>query len=148
MVEKKTVLFVDDEPIILRSIKRSFLDKPYNQLFTKSGQEALEILQKEEVHVIVTDMCMPGMSGLELLKIVREKYPHIVKIILSGYTDMPVLHEKVNQKEIFKFVFKPWITNRAIYEPWKLEVDLKKAVQQAFDHYNLQGECNTVRQQN
>jgi DNA-binding NtrC family response regulator len=125
MVEKRTVLFVDDDEVILLSIKRSFQDKPYNQLFARSGQEALEILLKEEVHVIVTDMCMPGMDGLELLKIVREKYPRIVRIVASGYTDMSVLHETFNKKEIFRFVFKPWKLDRCIFEPWKLELDLK-----------------------
>ncbi len=136
MVEQRTVLFVDDDEIILRSIKRGFLDEPYNQLLAKSGQEALEILQKEEVHVIVTDMCMPGMDGVELLKIVREKFPHIVKIVLSGYTDMSVLQTEFNQEEIFRFIAKPW----------KLEADFKKAIQQALDHYNLQNECETIPQ--
>ncbi|MCP4259873.1 MAG: response regulator [Planctomycetes bacterium] len=136
MADKKTVLFVDDDEIILRSLKRGFLDEPYTQLFAKSGQEALEILQKEEVHVIVTDMCMPGMDGVELLKIVRETYPNIVKIILSGYTDMSVLNEEFNEEEIFRFIAKPW----------KLEADFKQIIQQALDHYNLQNECETIPQ--
>jgi two-component system response regulator HupR/HoxA len=136
MAENKTVLFVDDDQIVLRSIKRGFLDEPYTQLFAKSGQEALEILQKEDVHVIVTDMCMPEMDGVELLKIVREKYPHIVKIILSGYTDMSVLQEEFNQEEIFRFICKPW----------KLEEDFKKVIQQALEHYNLQNKCETIPQ--
>jgi DNA-binding NtrC family response regulator len=136
MAEKKTVLFVDDDEILLRSIKRGFLDEPYNQLFAKSGQKALEILQKEEVHVIVTDMCMPGMDGVELLKNVREKYPQIIKIILSGYTDMSVLQEEFSKEEIFSFIEKPW----------KLEADFKKVIQQALDHYELQYECETIPQ--
>lgn len=136
MAEKNTVLFVDDDQIVLRSIKRGFLDEPYNQLFAKSGREALEILQKERVHVLVTDMCMPEMDGVELLKIVREQYPHIVKIILSGYTDMSVFQEEFNQGEIFKFIRKPW----------KLEKDFKKVIQQALDHYNLQNECEAIPQ--
>jgi DNA-binding NtrC family response regulator len=137
MADKKTVLFVDDDEIILRSIKRGFLDEPYIQLLAGSGEEALEILQKEEVHVIVTDMCMPGMGGVELLKIVREKFPRIVKIILSGYTDMSVLNEEFNDEEIFRFIAKPW----------KLETDFKKVIQQALEHYDLQNECETVSQQ-
>ena len=148
MAEERTVLFVDDDPIILRFFERSFQDKPYNQLFTRSGPEALEILKKEQVHVIVTDMCMPDMDGLELLKIVKEKYPRIVKIIISGYTDMPVLHDKFRKKEIFKFVYKPWKVDRSIFEPWKLEIDLKKTVQEAFDHYDLQSQQEAVVQKN
>ena len=136
MADKKTVLFVDDDVILLRSIKRGFLDEPYKQLFAKSGEEALEILQKEEIHVIVSDMCMPGMDGVELLKIVRETYPNVIKIILSGYTDMSVLQEEFSEEEIFRFVCKPW----------KLETDFKKIIQQAFEHYNLQNECDTIPQ--
>ena len=134
----RTVLFVDDDEIILRSFERELLDELYVQLFAKSGQEALEILKKEEVHVIVTDMCMPGMDGLELLKIVREMYPHIVMIVLSGYTDMSALLKEFDQGEIFEFVPKPW----------NIEKELKKIVRKAIEHYNLQNECETVRQKN
>ena len=137
-MEKKTVLFIDDDVIVLQSLERGLLDESYNKLFVKTCKEALEILQKEEVHVIVTDMCMPGMDGLELLKIVRETYPHIVMIVLSGYTDMPTLLKEFNQGEIFEFVPKPW----------KLEKDLKKIVRNAIDHYNLRNECETVTQNN
>ena len=140
IVEKRTVLFVDDDEIVLRSIERGFLDENelLNQLFAKSSQDALEILQREEVHVIVTDMRMPGMDGLELLKIVREMYPHIVTIVLSGYMDISVLSEEFSQGEIFKIVPKPW----------KLETDFKKVVLKAIEHYNLQSERDTVRRQN
>jgi len=136
MAEKRTVLFVDDDEIILRSIKRGFLEEQYNQLFAKSGNEALEILQKEEAHVIVTDMRMPGMDGIELLKIVREMYPHIVRIVLSGYTDMSVFQTEFNEGEIFRFICKPW----------KLEADFKKVIRQALDYYNLRNERETIAQ--
>jgi DNA-binding NtrC family response regulator len=134
-VAKRAVLFVDDDEVVLRSLERGLLDESelFDQLFAKSGQEALEILEKEPVHVIVTDMRMPGMDGLELLKIVREKYPDILMIVLSGYTDMPALLEEFNQGEIFEFVPKPW----------KLEKDLKKVVIKAIDHYNQKSECTT-----
>ncbi len=137
-VEKRAVLFVDDDEVVLRSIERGFIDEPYNTLFAKSGQEALEILQREEVHVIVTDMRMPEVDGLELLETIRKMYPHIVGIVLSGYTEMATLQKAVNQGEIFKFVPKPW----------KLEGDFKKVVREAIDHYNLQSKRETVRRQN
>ena len=76
-MEKRTVLFVDDEERVLSCLKGGLLGEPYKTLFAKSGKEALEILEKNEVHVIVTDMRMPEMSGLELLRAVKEKYPHI-----------------------------------------------------------------------
>jgi two-component system response regulator HupR/HoxA len=137
-VEKRAVLFVDDDEIVLQSLERGFLDEPYNTLFAKSGQEALEILQREEVHVIVTDMRMPEMDGLNLLEIIRKMYPHIVGIVLSGYTEIDILQKAVNQGGIFRFIPKPW----------KLEGDFKKVVREAIEHYNLQCKRDTVRQQN
>ena len=67
IAEKRTVLFVDDDEMVLRSLERGLLDESYNKLFVKSCKEALEVIKREEVHVIVADMCMPEMSGLELL---------------------------------------------------------------------------------
>ncbi len=127
-MEKITVLFVDDEEKILRSLKRGLLDEPYETLFVNSGKKALEILEQKKVHVLVTDMRMPEMSGLELLKIVREKYPHIIRMVLSGYTQITTLLTAINQGEIYKYITKPW----------KLEEDFKPAIQQAIEHYNLQ----------
>ena len=134
IADNRTVVFVDDDEIVLRSIKRGFLDEPYNQLFVNSGQEALEILRKEDVHVIVTDMIMPGMDGVELLKIIKEEFPHIVKIVLSGYTDMTAYQKEFSQGEIFRFVCKPW----------KLEADFKKVISQAIDQYNSQKKHDTM----
>ena len=129
---------MDDEEKVLRSLKRGLLYETYNTLFANSGKEALEILQREEVHVIVTDMRMPEMDGLDLLEIIRKMYPHIVSIVLSGYTEMATLQKAVNQGEIFKFIPKPW----------KLEGELKKVVREAIEHYNLKSDRDTVRQQN
>jgi DNA-binding NtrC family response regulator len=136
MAEKRTVLFVDDEETILRSLKIAFLNEQFNQLFARSGQEALEILQKEQVHIIVTDIRMPGMDGIELLKIVRERYPNIVKIVFTGFMDTSALHTDFNEGEIFKIVPKPW----------NLEECLKETILKAIDLYNLQSENNTVMQ--
>ena len=77
VAKKKTVLFVDDDEWILRSLKRGLLDESYDKLYAKNGKEALEILKRNKVHVIVTDMCMPEMTGLELLRIARKEYPNI-----------------------------------------------------------------------
>ncbi len=129
-MEKRTVLFVDDEQKILRSLKRGLLAEPYKTLFANSGKEALEILQNNEVHVIVTDMRMPKMTGLELLRTVKKEYPHIVRMVLSGYTQITTLLTAINQGEIYKFITKPW----------KLEEEFKPAVRQAIDYYDLHNE--------
>jgi len=133
-MEKRMVLFVDDDEIMLRSLERGLFDEPYDMRFAKSGDEAVEILQREEVHVIVTDMCMPGMGGLELLKIVKETYPRIISIVLSGFAPTADLMSPEHQVEIFKFICKSQ----------KLEENLKPAIRQAINSYNLQSEHEDV----
>ena len=133
-MEKRTVLFVDDEEKILRSLERGLSNEPYNKLFSHSGIEALEILQRKEVHVIVVDMRMPEINGLELLKIVKKDYPHIIRMVLSVDTQITTLLTAINQGEIFRYITKPW----------KLEEELKPAVLQALDNYNLLNEYNAV----
>ncbi|HBG25501.1 MAG: hypothetical protein A2Y10_14550 [Planctomycetes bacterium GWF2_41_51] len=125
-MESRTILFVDDDKLILSSLKRGLIDEPYHLLFAESGKEALSILEKNEVHVIVTDMRMPEMLGLELLKIVKEKYPNMVRIILSGYTQVGTLLTAINQGEIFRYITKPW----------KLEEEFKPTLRQAVEFYN------------
>ncbi len=136
-MEKRTILFVDDEEKVLRSLERGLLDEPYNCYFAKSGKEALEILEQNEVHIIVTDMRMPEMSGLDLLRMVKEKYPHIIRLVLSGYTQVTTLLTAINQGEIFKFITKPW----------RLEEDFKTVLQQAVDYYNLRTERDSLLQE-
>ena len=134
MMESRAVLFVDDEEKVLRSLKRGLLDEPYETFFAESGKEALDILEREEVHVIVTDMRMPEMSGLELLEIVKERYPRIIRMVLSGYTQITPLLEAINRGEIFRFITKPW----------KLEEEFKTVVRQAIDYYDLQRERDNL----
>ena len=129
IVEKRTVLFVDDDEIVLESLEEGLLDESYHKLFAKSGQEALEILQREEVHVIVTDMCMPEMTGLELLRTIRKEYPNIIGIILTGYELDAELEKAVNHREVFRLVAKPL---------WKLGGKFEKLIRWSLDNYNLQ----------
>ena len=131
-MEKRRVLFVDDEGRVLSCLKRGLLGEPYETLFAKSGKEALEILEKNEVHVIVTDMQMPEMDGLELLRIIKKDYPHIVRMILSGFADIQTLLGAINQGEIFRFITKPW----------DFEKDFKPAIREAIEYYDSQNQGN------
>jgi len=135
-VEKRTVLFVDDDEIVLQSLERGLLDESYNKLFVKSCNEALEILQREEVHVIVTDMRMPEMTGLELLRTIRKDYPHIIGMVLSGYEQDATLMKAADQGEIFRVITKPWKFGG---------VDFEMLVRKAVGHYNLQSEGSVSR---
>lgn len=127
-METRAVLFVDDDEIMLRSLERVFLDEQFDKHFAKSGAEALEILSREEVHVIVTDMCMCEMSGAELIRIVKRQYPDILSIVLSGYAPTDDLKRAIDQENIFRFMCKTLT----------LEEDLKPVVRQAVEHHDSQ----------
>ena len=89
MAAKKSILFVDDEPNILSGIRRMLrgMRSEWDMNFSTSGKEALEYLVRNHVDVIVSDMRMPEMDGATLLQNVSEKYPHVVRIVLSGQAD-------------------------------------------------------------
>ena len=86
---KTNILFVDDEPDIITGYKRMLFSmrKEWDMFFALSGQEALEILDKTSIDVIITDMRMPQMDGTELLNRIKLKYPQILRIVLSGHQD-------------------------------------------------------------
>ncbi len=106
MLEK--ILFVDDEVQILKAFRRLFMDTDYEIITAQSGEEALKILDKGEVDIIVSDMKMPNMTGYELLSKVKEKHPNIVRIILSGFSDERIVFDAL-QKNIAKlYILKPW----------------------------------------
>lgn len=129
-MENITVLFVDNDKIFLQSIKRCLLNEPYHKLFAKSCKEALDILKQEKVHVIVTDIRMPDIDGRELLRIVGKTYPSIVKVVVSGYTNMSILQEEFDKSEIFEFIPKPWEDEGVFI----------KVIRQAIDSCNFENE--------
>jgi len=105
---QNTLLLVDDEPNILRSLTRLFNDNGYRVLTANSGKEALELLVNEKVQVIISDQRMPYMIGSQLLAEVRQLYPETVRLILSGYADFNAVQSAINEGAIFKFLTKPW----------------------------------------
>lgn len=108
MSDKHSVLFVDDQKDILILIERILKDENYTKFFANSPKEALEIIEKESIDVIVTDMLMPDIGGLQLLEILKVKYPNIVRVVLSGYAQVPFIVEAINKGDIFRYITKPW----------------------------------------
>lgn len=104
---KKRILFVDDEVNILKGLRRSL--RPVRDLwdmeFAEGGQHALDFLEKESFDVIVSDMRMPGMDGAALLKTVQKKYPKMIRIILSGYSEQETVMKSV--KSAHQYLSKP-----------------------------------------
>lgn len=104
---KKRILFVDDEINILKGLKRSFrpVRDLWNMEFAEGGQDALDLLEKHAFDVIVSDMRMPEMDGAALLKIVQKKYPMMVRMILSGYSEHEMVMKSV--KSAHQYLLKP-----------------------------------------
>ncbi len=104
----QTLLLVDDEANILSALSRTLRRDGYRILTATCAEEALEILGRDAIDVIVSDQRMPGMTGTELLSKVKEMHPEIVRIVLSGYTDLDAITDAINQGAIYKFLTKPW----------------------------------------
>ncbi|MBW4687651.1 MAG: response regulator [Komarekiella atlantica HA4396-MV6] len=123
---KPKILVVDDEPDNLDLLYRTFY-RDYKVLRATSGPAALDLLSQEgEVAVIISDQRMPMMSGTEFLSLTATQYPDIIRIILTGYTDVEDLVEAINAGKVFKYVTKPWEAE-----------ELKAVVRQALDTHNV-----------
>lgn len=123
---KPKILVVDDEPDNLDLLYRTFY-REYKVLRATSGPAALDLLAQEgEVAVIISDQRMPMMSGTEFLSLTATQYPDIIRIILTGYTDVEDLVEAINAGKVFKYVTKPWEAE-----------ELKAVVRQALDTHNV-----------
>jgi diguanylate cyclase (GGDEF)-like protein/PAS domain S-box-containing protein len=105
---ERTVLFVDDEENVLSALKRSLRRDGYRLLTASCGREALDVLARNPVQVVVSDQRMPEMNGVEFLGLVKELYPDTVRIVLSGYTDLESVTRMLNAGAVYKFLTKPW----------------------------------------
>lgn len=102
-----TVLLVDDEPRSLQALCRC-LEDDFQVLSASHVEEAFRILESEFVHVVISDQRMPLCSGVEFLREVRERFPQVVRIILSGYTDQADIISAINEAGIYQYLLKPW----------------------------------------
>ncbi|WP_126445289.1 HD domain-containing phosphohydrolase [Sulfuricystis multivorans] len=123
------ILCVDDEPSILAALKRVFRPHGYTVLTAGSGQEALELLAKEPVDLVISDMRMPQMDGAQLLEQVFQRWPETKRILLTGYADANATIAAINLGHIWRYVAKPWN-----------DAELVSAVEQALAHSRLERE--------
>jgi response regulator RpfG family c-di-GMP phosphodiesterase len=109
-----TLLFVDDEPGILSSLRRLFRPHGYRILIAESGATGLDILEKEQIDLVISDMRMPEMDGAAFLKKVRGRWPNVIRILLTGYADIASTVAAINQGEIYRYISKPWDDNEIV----------------------------------
>jgi DNA-binding NtrC family response regulator len=131
--EKKTsILYVDDDQLNINTFKINFRHN-YNLFTALSGEEALDILENSKIKVIISDQRMPGLTGVELLQIVRNKYPNVIRMILTAFNDIDIITEAINKANVFGFSFKPMRKN-----------EIKSMIDNAIEVYNLRENQNIL----
>ena len=128
-----TLLIVDDEPHILSSLVRLFHRENFTVLTALSPALAFEHLAKQPVQVILSDQRMPEMTGTEFFSRVRQMYPHTIRIVLTGYTELDSVTGAINRGAIYKFLTKPWDDDH-LREQVREAFRLAKDTQHATDH--------------
>lgn len=129
--KRHTVMLVDDEQSILNSLRRLLRAKPYDLLLATSGAQALSLFEQHAVDLIVCDARMPFMDGPTLLREVHRRDPHCVNILLTGYADMSMITQAINDGYVFRYISKPWNDD-----------DLKLSLDQALEMKRALAEGN------
>jgi response regulator RpfG family c-di-GMP phosphodiesterase len=108
---ERTILCVDDEPNILSSLRRLFRSQGYRIFLAESGSDALQVLERETVDLVISDMRMPAMDGAEFLGRVRSRWPDTIRLLLTGFADLESTISAINKGEIYRYINKPWNDN-------------------------------------
>ena len=122
------ILYVDDEPHNLSAFSASYR-RLYKIFTAESAEDGRKILDKEDIHVIITDQRMPKTTGVEFLASILEVYPEPIRMILTGYTDIDAVIAAINKGQVYRYVQKPWN-----------EEDLRINIDKAIEIYTLRKE--------
>ncbi len=137
---KHCLLVVDDEPDLVHSVQ-DLLRFEYRVLGAHRAAEGLQIMEREKVHVVMSDQRMPEMTGVEFLRNLRETYPDTVRLLFTAYADIGAVSDAINQGSVYRYISKPW-------EPQ----DLRSTLRQAVEYYDLMEErkqlLNEVQESN
>src|SRR5271154_5593103 len=125
---RHTLLVVDDEVDVLESLRHLF-HRTYRVLTASSGDQAVEALRANDVHLILSDQRMPGMSGDVFLSHARKMQPDAIRMLFTGYADIQAVINAVNEGHIFRYILKPWDT-----------VELEGIIRQGVEQYDLLAE--------
>ena len=123
--EKRNILYIDDEYNNIVVFKNNFF-RYYNIFTAQSAEKGLEIMKEQDIQLVITDQKMPGMTGVEFLEIVVEKYPNTVRMIITAYSDIDFIIRAINKCGIYHYILKPWDSR-----------DLKITIDNALSRYKL-----------
>jgi signal transduction histidine kinase len=125
---KHCLLVVDDEPDLVHSVM-DLLRFDYRVLGATRAAEGLRILEREQVHIVMSDQRMPEMTGVDFLMRLRDSHPEVVRLLFTAYADIKAVIDAINQGSVYRYITKPW-------EPQELQAVLR----QAAEHYELLSE--------
>jgi signal transduction histidine kinase len=126
MVKRRhTILVVDDEADVVKSVQ-DLLRLDYKVLGCTRAADAMEILRREEVHVVMTDQRMPETTGVELLHSIRGDYPDAIRLLFTGYADIRAVIDAINHGNVYRYITKPWDPD-----------ELQSVIRDACVHYDL-----------
>jgi len=126
---KKSILIVDDEENVRNALRRSLRKEGYTLHFAEGPAVALEMLKHTPVDLVVSDHMMPQMSGIDFLTLVRDRYPDMVRLMVTGHADLETAIKAINHGEIHRFLTKPWD-----------DMELKVTLFLAFERQDLERE--------
>lgn len=106
--EERFILVVDDEAPVRQALSRILEDAGYTIVQAANGAEALKALDNKAIRLLISDHNMPGMTGVDLLKLVRVRHPHVTRIMMTGESDPEIAIRSINEGEIYRFIRKPW----------------------------------------
>jgi response regulator RpfG family c-di-GMP phosphodiesterase len=104
---KPCLLVVDDEPEVCNSVYH-LLRRRYNVLRANSAAEAVQVMAQHEVEIIMTDQRMPEVTGVEMLQKIKTHYPEAIRMLFTGYADLPSVIAAINQGHVYRYLSKPW----------------------------------------
>lgn len=136
-VDPPAILFVDDEPGILKALRRLFMDEDWQILLAESGEEGLSILREKRIDLVVSDVRMPGMDGIEFLSQVKQSHPEVARILLSGYAEKESVAQALAHGCAQQILPKPW-------DDRELRDVLKNALTQSRERRQEKTELRTV----
>ncbi|GMR19458.1 MAG: hypothetical protein BMS9Abin36_0053 [Gammaproteobacteria bacterium] len=134
--DQRTLLLVDDEDNVLSALQRLLVRSGYRVLTANSGPAGLTLLEQHDVGVIISDQRMPGMTGVEFLSQVKQRYPEIVRLMLSGFADLKAVTAAINEGAIYRFLTKPCDNEL-----------LRSNIEEAFRHFEIRRENERLRQE-
>jgi signal transduction histidine kinase len=132
MTVRHTLLVLDDEPDVVKSVQ-DLLRLDYRVLGATRASEAMELMAREEVHLVMTDQRMPEMTGVEFLRKIRGEYPEAIRLLFTGYADIRAVIDAINQGNVYRYITKPWDPD-----------ELQSIIKEAADRYDLIVERNKL----